>query len=183
MNRPAVREFVAPGTQVPPGELLVPTEVGDPVRGPVPCPAAPLVGGSLLRKGKQADFAPVGHCVDPSDDEGGAVVFAATCLQRDGSTAAVAAAASPVDRVAVAAARAAVDEWSAVFATRRLLVAVSPWCDGARQALRATRRAVADHGTVHVCGELAGDAETLSELAEQERSSPSRWTRSRTAPS
>jgi 4-hydroxy-3-methylbut-2-en-1-yl diphosphate reductase len=167
MNRPAVREFVAPGIQVPPGELLIPTEVGDPVRGPVPCPAAPLVGGSLLRKGKQVGYAPVGHCVDPSDDEGGAAVFAATCLQRDGAVAAVAAVASPVDRVAVAAARAAVDEWSAVFGTRRLLAGASPWCDGARQALRAMRRAVADHGTVHVCGELAGDAQTLSELAEQ----------------
>jgi hypothetical protein len=79
MNRPAVREFVAPGTQVPPGELLIPTEVGDPVRGPVPCPAAPLVGGSLLRRAKQVGYAPVVHCVDPSDDEGGAVVFDATC--------------------------------------------------------------------------------------------------------
>ncbi len=167
MNRPAVREFVAPGTQVPPGEVLVPTEVGDPVRGPVPSPAAPLVGGSLLRKGRQVGYAPVGHCVDPSDDEGGAVVFAATCLQRDGTTAAVAAAASPVDRVAVAAARTAVDEWSAVFGTRRLLAAASPWCGGATQALDAVRRAVADHGTVHVCGELAGDAEAISELADQ----------------
>ena len=167
MNRPAVREFVAPGTQVPPGEVLVPTEVGDPVRGPVPCPAAPLVGGSLLRKAKQVGYAPVGHCVDPSDDEGGAAVFVATCLQRDGTTAAVAAAASPVDRVAVAAARAAVDEWSAVFGTRRLLAAATPWCDGAAQALDAVRRAVAGHAVVHVCGDLAGDAEAISELAEQ----------------
>ena len=167
MNRPAVREFVAPGTQVPPGEVLVPTEVGDPVRGPVPSPAAPLVGGSLLRKGRPVGYAPVGHCVDPSDDEGGATVFVATCLQRDGSTAAVAAAASPVDRVAVATARAAVDEWSAVFGTRRLLAAASPWCGGATQALDAVRRAAADHGAVHVCGELAGDAEAISELAEQ----------------
>ena len=167
MNRPAVREFLAPGTQVPPGEVLVPTEVGDPVRGPVPSPAAPLVGGSLLRKGRQVGYAPVGHCVDPSDDEGGAVVFVATCQQRDGTTAAVAAAASPADRVAVAAARTAVDEWSAVFGTRRLLAAASPWCGGATQALDAVRRAVADHGTVHVCGELAGDAEAISELADQ----------------
>ena len=167
MSRPAVREFVAPGIQVTPGEVLVPTEVGDPVRGPVPCPAAPLVGGSLARKGKQVGYAPVGHCVDPSDDEGGAAVFVATCLHRDGTTAAVAAAASPVDRVAVAAARAAVDEWSAVFGTRRLLAAASPWCDGATQALDAVRRAVEGRGTVHVCGELAGDAEAIAGLAEQ----------------
>jgi len=78
MNRPAVRELLAPGTQVAPGEVLVPTEVGDPVRGAVPCPAAPLVGGSLLRRGKRVSYAPVGPCVDPSDDEGGAAVFVAT---------------------------------------------------------------------------------------------------------
>jgi len=167
MNRPAVRELLAPGTQVEPGEVLVPTEVGDPVRGAVPSPAAPLVGGSLLRKGKRVGYAPVGPCVDPSDDEGGAAVFVATCLQRDGTTAAVAAAASPVDRVAVAAARAAVDEWSAVFGTRRLLAAASPWCGGATQALGAVRRAVAGRGAVYVCGKLAGDAEAIAELAEQ----------------
>ena len=79
----------------------------------------------------------------------------------------MAAAASPADRVAVAAARSAVDEWSAVFGTRRLLAAASPWCDGATQALAAARRAVAGRRTVHVCGELAGDADALSELAEQ----------------
>ena len=79
----------------------------------------------------------------------------------------MAAAASPVDRVAVAAARAAVEEWSAVFGTRRLLAAASPWCDGATQALDAVRQAVADRGAVYVCGELAGDAEAVAELAEQ----------------
>ena len=53
MNRSAVREFVAPGVSVAPGEVLVPTEVGDAVRGPLPSPAAPLVAGTLLRKGTQ----------------------------------------------------------------------------------------------------------------------------------
>jgi 4-hydroxy-3-methylbut-2-enyl diphosphate reductase len=167
MSRSTVREFLASGIHVAPGEVLVPTEVGDPVRGPLPCPAAPLVGGTLRRKGKRIGYAPVGHCADPADDDGGATIFIATCLQRDGSTAAVAAAASPADRVAVAAARAAVEEWSAVFGTRRLLTAGSPWCDGASQALDAARRAVAGRREVHVYGQLAGDPDTIAELAGQ----------------
>src|SRR5262249_43888903 len=92
MNRSTVREFLAPGTGVAPGEVLVPTEVGDPVRGPLPCFAAPLVGGTLLRKGTRVSYAPVGPCADPSQDDGGAALFVATCPQRDGSEAAVAAA-------------------------------------------------------------------------------------------
>jgi 4-hydroxy-3-methylbut-2-enyl diphosphate reductase len=167
MNRSAVREFVAPGVSVAPGEVLVPTEVGDAVHGPLPSPAAPLVAGTLLRKGKRIGHGPVGHCADPSGDDGGAVLFVATCQQRDGSTAAVAAAANPADRVAVAAARSAVEEWSAVFGTRRLLTGVSPWCAGAMQALADARRAVAGRRTVHVYGELAAGAGALSELAEQ----------------
>jgi 4-hydroxy-3-methylbut-2-enyl diphosphate reductase len=167
MNRSAVREFSAPGTSVAAGEVLIPTEIGDPVRGPLPGPAAPLVGGSLLRKGTRVRYEPVTHCSDPGQGEGGATVFVATCAQRDGSTAAVAAAASPADRVAVAAARSAVDEWSAVFGTRRLLAAGSPWCSGASQALAEARKAVADRPTVHVYGQLAADEQAISGLAAQ----------------
>jgi 4-hydroxy-3-methylbut-2-en-1-yl diphosphate reductase len=166
MNRPTVREFLAPGTGVAPGGVLVPTEVGDPVHGPLPCFAAPLVGGTLLRKGTRVSYAPVGHCADPSHDEGGAALFVATCPQRDGSEAAVAAAASAADRVAKAAARSAVEEWSAVFGTRRLLAASSPWCRGATQALAAARRAVDGRRTVYICGQLAADRHAIFELAE-----------------
>jgi 4-hydroxy-3-methylbut-2-en-1-yl diphosphate reductase len=167
MNRSAAREFLAPGTSVPPGEILVPTEVGDPVRGPLPSPAAPLVAGTLMRKGKRVGYAPVGHCLDPAGDASGATVFVATCQQRDGTTAAVAATANGSDRVAVAAARAAVDEWSAVFGTRRLLAASSPWCSGADGALGQARRAVDGRRTVHVSGQLAADPAALAELAER----------------
>ena len=167
MHRPDVREFRAPGTSVAPGEVLVPTEIGDPVRGPLPSPAAPLVGGTLTRKGTSVGYAPVGPCSDPGHDDGGATVFVATCAQRDGSTAAVAAAASPADRVAVAAARSAVDEWSAVFATRRLLAASSPWCPGATQALTAARDAADGRRTVYVCGQLAADPAALADLTER----------------
>jgi 4-hydroxy-3-methylbut-2-en-1-yl diphosphate reductase len=167
MNRSDVREFVAPGLNVTPGEVLIPTEVGDPVRGALPSPAAPLVAGTLLRKGKRVGHGPVGHCADPGGDEGGAALFVATCQQRDGTTAAVAAAASPADRVAVAAARSAVDEWAAVFGTRRLLAGPSPWCSGATRALADARRAVDGRRTVHIYGQLAGGPDAISELAGQ----------------
>src|SRR5260370_42504156 len=105
MRRSTAREFLAPGTSVAPGEVLVPTEIGDPGRGALACPAAPLVGGTLLRKGTRVSYAPVGACADPAHDVGGATVFVATCQQRDGSQAGLAAAASAPDRVAVAAPR------------------------------------------------------------------------------
>ena len=89
MNRSTVRELLAPDVQVAPGEVLVPTEVGDPVRGPLPSPAAPLVGGTLRRKGTRVTFGPAGSCADPGDRRGGAALFVATCAQRDGTTAAL----------------------------------------------------------------------------------------------
>ena len=169
MNRSAVREFQAPGLSVGRGELLVPTLVGDPARGPLPCPAGPLIEGSLLRKGWPCGLAPVPQLDDPGSDARGATVYLVTCPQRDGSTAALAAAASPDDRLAAAAASAAVEEWAAVVGTRRLLAAGSPWCSGARRALDAVRSAVidlADGGhAVHIYGDLAAPPEAGDELA------------------
>jgi len=170
MNRPAVREFTAPDARVSPGEVLVPTELGHPVQGPLPSPAAPLVGGTLLRKGRRIGYAPAGRCADPAagpEGEGGATVFVATCQRRDGTTAAVAAAASPADRLAVAAARSAVEEWSAVLRTRRLVAAGSPWCGGAKQALGSVRGAMTDRRTLHVYGELAAGPDAIGDLAER----------------
>jgi 4-hydroxy-3-methylbut-2-enyl diphosphate reductase len=171
MNRSAVREFQAPDIRVPRGELVVPTQVGDPARGPLPCPAAPLVGGSLLRKGLNCTLAPVPRLDDAGSDAGGALVYLATCPQRDGSTAALAAAAAPDDRLAAAAASAAVKEWAAVTGTRTLLAAGSPWCSGALRALEAARTTVADHSgrgrAVHIYGDLAAPPEAAGELAAQ----------------
>jgi 4-hydroxy-3-methylbut-2-enyl diphosphate reductase len=168
MNRSAVRDFQAPGVMLARGELLVPVQVGDPVRGVLPCPAAPLIAGSLLRRGWAAALGPVPQLDDPGSDAGGAAVFLATCPQRDGSTAALAAAAAPQDRMAAAAASAAVEEWATVIGTRRLLTAASPWCGGARQALEAAQRTVADYAgrgpRVCVYGELAAPPEAAADL-------------------
>jgi len=130
-------------------------------------PGRPAGGrDAAAQGGGRVGYAPVGHCADLSHDDGGAAVFVATCPQRDGTQAAVAAAASAADRVAMAAARSAVDEWSAVFGSRRLLAAGSPWCRGATQALAAARRAVDGRRAVHVYGQLAADWHAISELTE-----------------
>ena len=152
---------------MPPGEVLVATEVGDPSGGLLACPAAPLVGGTLRRKGIRVSYAPVPRCGDASPSGEGATLFITSALQRDGTATAIGAGANGVDSIALAAARGAVEEWSAVVGTRRLLGAVSPWCDGASQALDAARRAVAGRREVHVYGQLAGDPDTIAELAGQ----------------
>ncbi|HEX3491931.1 MAG TPA: 4-hydroxy-3-methylbut-2-enyl diphosphate reductase [Streptosporangiaceae bacterium] len=167
MNRSAVREFHAPGISVPRGELLVPSQVGDPARGQLMCPAGPLIGGSLQRKGWRAAVAPVPQLDDLGSDQGGAAVYLATCAQRSGQTAALAAAASPDDRRAAAAASAAVEEWAAVAGTRRLLMAGQPWCPGALNALATARATVSEqpHRPLHIYGELAAPPQAAAELA------------------
>ena len=169
MNRSAVREFQAPGISVQRGELLVPTQVGDPARGPLPCPAGPLIGGSLLRKGWRPHAAAVPQLDELGTDLTGATVYLVTCAQRGGQTAALAAAASPDDRRAAAAASAAVEEWAAVAGTRRLLTAGRPWCNGALNAMATARTVVGERGGrgVHVYGELAAPPEASADLAAQ----------------
>ena len=75
MNRSAVREFQAPDVRVRRGELLVPTQVGDPAHGPLPCPAAPLIAGSLQRKGLRCALGPVLRLDEAGRDAGGAAVY------------------------------------------------------------------------------------------------------------
>jgi (E)-4-hydroxy-3-methyl-but-2-enyl pyrophosphate reductase len=146
MNRSAVRALQAPQTQVARGDLLVLTEAGDPLRGPVPCPAAPLIAGSLRRRGLRCVLGPV-HRLDEAGGIAGAAVYLAICDQRDGSVAGLGAAAAGADRRAAAAAMAAVEEWAAVTGSRRLVLAGRPWCGGALRALEAARRMVTTYGT------------------------------------
>jgi 4-hydroxy-3-methylbut-2-en-1-yl diphosphate reductase len=167
MSRFAVRELQASGVSVARGEVLVPTEVGDPLHGTLRCSAAPLVVGSLERKGREVRLAPVPQC-EETESAADPVLFVATCPQRDGSTAAIAAAACAEDRLAVASARGAVEEWAAVCDTRTLISAGSPWCAGATQAASTARRAIADHagngGTVYLLGPFVAAPEVADEL-------------------
>lgn len=116
MSRSTARECLAPGTVVAPGEVLVATEIGDPARGLLPCPAAPLVGGLLHRRGIRVRYAPVPQSGDAAQFDDGAALFVTTALHGDGTATAIGAAADQVDGVAMAAARGAVEEWAAVTA-------------------------------------------------------------------
>jgi 4-hydroxy-3-methylbut-2-en-1-yl diphosphate reductase len=167
MSRPAVREIQVSGIRIPRGEVLVPTHVGDPVNGMLTCYAAPLIAGSLLAKGRPVRTAELPRG-DDSTGDCDAVVYLTTCPQHDGSTAAIAAGAAPADALSIAAARAVVEDWTSVAASRTLLMAGSPWCSGALRAAAAARQATAEHvatgRTVHVLTPQAIPAESAAEL-------------------
>ena len=171
MSRPAIREIQVCGASAQRGEVLVPTQIGDPVHGILSCHAAPLLAGLLRAKGRQVRIAELPRS-DDSGVDGDLTLYLVTCQQQDGSTAGIAAATAPGDTVAAAAARAAVDEWAAVSATRTLLMAASPWCSGALHAASTARQAASDyHGTgrtVHVLTPVAMPPETTSALDDLE---------------
>jgi len=169
MSRSAIREIQVSGISVHRGEVVVPSQIGDPVQGMLTCHAAQLVAGSLRAKGRDVRFAELPSCDDPAG-EVDATLYLATCPQQDGSTAAIAAAAAPGDALSAAAARAAVEEWASASASRTLLLAGSPWCSGALHAASAARQAASEHcGTgrkVYVLTPTAIPPETVSELAD-----------------
>jgi 4-hydroxy-3-methylbut-2-en-1-yl diphosphate reductase len=169
MSRSAIREIQVSSVSVQRGEVLVPTQIGDPVHGVLICHAAPLVAASLRAKGWLVRLAELPRCDDASGDAD-IMLHLVTCQQHDGSTAAIAAATAPGDARGSAAARSVVDEWAAVCATRTLLMAASPWCSGALYAASAMRQAASDYrGTgrqVHVLAPVAIPAETASALSD-----------------
>ncbi len=143
MSRADIRELSVPSAGLQRGEVVVPTLVGDPVHGLLRCPAARLVAGSLRARGRPVR---VGDLPGEPGAGADARVFLVTCPREEGDTAvAVAAAATLGDALSAAAARAAVEEWAAVFANRSLLLAGSPWCSGALHAGRAAIQAASDH--------------------------------------
>src|SRR5262249_47697392 len=106
-------------------------------RGPGPWPAALSRGTPRRRRAgtpRPARSGPVPHYAEASQSDDGAVLFVTSALQGSEATG-IAAAANAVDGLAAAAARAAVEEWSATVGTHRLLGGVSPWCEGAVRAL------------------------------------------------
>src|SRR5215471_5768722 len=168
MSRLDVREISVASTGLNRGEVLVPRQIHDPVNGPLSCPAAPLVAGSLVSKGRPNRLATL-----PSADWRGdadARLFLVTCPREDGGTAAIAAAAPSSDALSASAARGAVEEWAAVSGSRSLLIAGTPWCSGALHAASAARQAASDaRGAgqrVYVLSRAAMPAETAAELAD-----------------
>lgn len=114
-----------------PGEVRV-GRFDHPSRGHVRGSAAPLVAASLRRRGVR-----VSEGLLPLHDSGDAVLFAASYLDLAGDAVGFAAAAHADAPEALRAAEEAVESWSAIWRTRRLLVAaVNPLCSGARRAHR-----------------------------------------------
>jgi 4-hydroxy-3-methylbut-2-en-1-yl diphosphate reductase len=167
MSRSVVRELQVSGIGVRRGEVVVPTQIGDPVHGMLSCHAAQLLVGSLRAKGRDVRLAELPSCDDPAGDWD-AMLYLVTCPQQDGTTAAIAAAVAPGDALSATAARAAVEEWAAASASRTLLLASSPWCSGALHAASAARQAATEcSGTgqkVHVLAPTAIPPETASAL-------------------
>jgi len=150
------------------GEVLVPRQINDPANGLLSCPAAPLVAGSLVAKGRPNRLATLPRADWRGDED--ARLFLVTCPREDGGTAAIAAAAPSGDALSASAARGAVEEWAAVSGSRSLLIASSPWCSGALHAASAARQAASDGREtgrhVYVLAPTAMPAETAAELAE-----------------
>jgi 4-hydroxy-3-methylbut-2-en-1-yl diphosphate reductase len=166
MSPPLARKCLAPGTTVAPGEVMVATGVGDPARGLLPCPAAPLVGGVLERRGVPIRYGPVPYYAEASQSDDGAVLFLTSALLAEGEATGIGAAANAVDGLAAAAARAAVEEWSAMVGTHRLLEGIGPWCEGAARALERAQETLASAGgPVYVCGWLAASGRARDDLA------------------
>jgi 4-hydroxy-3-methylbut-2-enyl diphosphate reductase len=150
-------------------EVVVPTQIGDAVHGMLTCHAAPLVAGSLRAKGRTTRLAELPRSDDLSGDFD-AKLYLATCSQQDGTTAAIAAAAAPGDALSAAAARGAVEDWAAVSGGRTLLLAGSPWCNGAMHAASAARQAASEYRgsgrKVLVLAPVAIPPETASALSD-----------------
>jgi 4-hydroxy-3-methylbut-2-enyl diphosphate reductase len=168
MSRHDVREIPVASTGLMRGEVLVPKQIHDPVNGPLNCPAAPLVAGSLLARGRPNRLAMLPRADAHGDAD--ARLFLVTCPSEDGGTAAIAAAAPSGDPLSASAARGAVEEWAAVSGSRSLLIAGSPWCSGALHAASAARQAASEgHRTgqrVYVLAPAAVPAESAAELTD-----------------
>jgi 4-hydroxy-3-methylbut-2-enyl diphosphate reductase len=120
MNRSVERrQFGAIGTI--PGEILVGHHYTHPVRGPVRCPAAPLVTAGLRRAGHRVREVPCLHLAAHGDGDGS--LFAASYIDRGGHAVGLVAAVHRADEARLAAAREVIMTWSAVWRTRRVMVA------------------------------------------------------------
>lgn len=130
MNRSVERRrFLTRG--ILPGEVRV-GRFDHPSRGHVRGSSAPLVAASLRRRGLR-----VSEGVLSIHDSGDTVLFAASYLDLAGDAVGFAAAAHGDDPEALRAAEKAIESWSAIWRTRRLVIAAAnPLCSGARRARR-----------------------------------------------
>jgi 4-hydroxy-3-methylbut-2-enyl diphosphate reductase len=121
MNRSVERRRLAV-SGVSTGEVVVVSRFVHPRRGPVRCPAASVVAGSMAGSELRIRRAELGSGT-------GGMLFTVSYLDRDGRAIGIGAAVSLADPLAMNVAREVVDSWSAVLRTRRALVAdTGPAC-------------------------------------------------------
>nr|CTQ99157.1 4-hydroxy-3-methylbut-2-enyl diphosphate reductase (EC 1.17.1.2) [Kibdelosporangium sp. MJ126-NF4] len=106
-------------------EELIVTSFVHPRRGHVHCPAGPAVTGHLRRLGHQARLG--SSAMRPQLHQDGGTLFTASYLDRSGMAVGIGVAANNTDDVALQAAADAVATWSAIWRTRRVLMA-TPRC-------------------------------------------------------
>jgi 4-hydroxy-3-methylbut-2-en-1-yl diphosphate reductase len=155
-----------------PEEVLVATEFDHPERGPVRCPAAPVVAGWLRRRGLRVRSGPVSavsRYLPGTRLPGGAVLFAASYLDREGRAVGIGAAAAVVSPGPAAAALNAVRTCGSVMRTRRVVMAATdPSCSGEGAALAQVRAALAAvTGPVYVYGQLIRNHYVADDLRRQ----------------
>lgn len=172
MNRTLMHQcFKATGPG--PGEVLVATGFDHPVRGPVLCPAAPAVAGSLHRQGVHVRLGIVPVVSSPVPDmppDDATILFCVTYLDRRGRAvglgAAVAGAAASVGPGLGTAASEAVRTWASAMRTRRaVLAATDPSCPGERDALGRARAVLAAASRpVYIYGQLTRNPYVADDL-------------------
>ncbi|WP_018488899.1 MULTISPECIES: hypothetical protein [unclassified Streptomyces] len=124
MNR-SKRSDVFPSTSlpVPPGTVAVATRWWHPLRGPMDCPAHPLLTAHARRAGFTVDARPWEEAAVNGDDRGpvGTTVVAVSYERPEGGHRGIALAARSEDSAAVAFAHRQIESWQAVLRTRRVL--------------------------------------------------------------
>ncbi|MEU0700813.1 4-hydroxy-3-methylbut-2-enyl diphosphate reductase [Streptomyces bacillaris] len=124
MNR-SKRSDVFPSTSlpVPPGTVAVATRWWHPLRGPMDCPAHPLLTAHARQAGFTVDARPWEQTAVNGDDRGpvGTTVVAVSYERPEGGHRGIALAARSEDSAAVAFAHRQIESWQAVLRTRRVL--------------------------------------------------------------
>ncbi|WP_329346022.1 4-hydroxy-3-methylbut-2-enyl diphosphate reductase [Streptomyces microflavus] len=124
MNR-SKRSDVFPSASLPvaPGALSVATTWWHPVRGPMDCPAHPLLSAHARRAGFTVDARPWAEAAVNGDGRGavGTTVVAVSYERPEGGHRGIALAARSEDSAALAFAHRQIESWQAVLRTRRVL--------------------------------------------------------------
>ncbi|GAB2930273.1 4-hydroxy-3-methylbut-2-enyl diphosphate reductase [Streptomyces sp. NPDC058869] len=115
--------FLSTSLPVPPGTVAVATRWWHPLRGPMDCPAHPLLTAHARQAGFTVDVRPWEESAVNGDDRGpgGTTVVAVSYERPEGGHRGIALAAHSEDSAAMAFAHRQIESWQAVLRTRRVL--------------------------------------------------------------